>query len=68
MPMSNFGDMVPWFDIPLIGIRQDFGFGATGKTAVWTAAPKVAGICLHLFQSNQGLTRRIMSCALTAGE
>lgn len=31
MPMSNFGDMVPWFDMPLIGIRQDFGFGTTGK-------------------------------------
>ena len=35
---------------------------------MWTAAPEVAGICLHLFQSNQGLTGGIMCCALTAGE
>jgi hypothetical protein len=31
--MSNFGDMVPWFHMPRIGIRQDF----------WLSVPIDAG-------------------------
>jgi hypothetical protein len=62
MPMSRFGDIVPWFDMPLIGIRRDL---VSGHRKPRCAPP---GIPLHLFQSNQGLAGGIMYCASTMGQ